>query len=480
MSEWDLAFDVLVVGAGGAGLAAAITAHDKGATVAVLEKLTRPGGNTALSTGSIPGAGTRFQRAAGIQDDAARFRLDLLALSGPHDADELVHVLAERSAELVEWLVDAAGLNLDVITDYRHVAHSVPRLHAPASRKGQDLTDGLIAAVENRGIPLALSNPVIRLVRDETGAVVGAVTRNSAGGESRIAAQKIILCVNGFGASAELVQRYCPEIAGAMYVGALGSEGEAIRWGQELGARVGNMRSYQGYAAVIYPHGELLSWTTIEKGGIVIDAIGDRFGDETIGYSGFASAVQGRSGPVTAIFDEQIHAIAAREPWFKEILDYGGARQAATLEVLAAALGVDGKHLAETIDAYNAAAAGRTRDPHGRRDFGLAPLKPPFWYTRVLAALLSTQGGVMVDRDGRVVANDGQPIPNLFAAGGAVAGISGREGGVGYASGSGLLHAIGLGWLAARAAVAELRQTQGRVRSDPASPARRPDLSART
>lgn len=472
MNGWDLEVDVLVVGAGGAGLAAAIAAHDSGAVVAITEKLDRPGGNTALSTGSLPGAGTRFQRAAGIDDNPALFLKDLLSLSGSHDADDLVRILAERSAELVEWLVDGAGLRLDVIVDYRHVGHSVPRLHAPSSRKGQDLTDDLLAAVAKRAIPLALSNPVRSLERDAGGRLVGAITHDGAGRESRIAAKKIILCVNGFGASPDLVEAYCPEIAGAMYVGAKGSEGEAVYWGRTLGASFGNMRSYQGFATVIYPHGELLSWTTIEKGGIVVNARGERFGDEAIGYSGFTAPVKNQIGPVTAIFDQRIYDIAAREPWFKEILDYGGARAANTLEELARATDIDLSTLARTIADYNKAAAGSVSDLHGRSDFGEAPLVAPYWYARVLPALLSTQGGLMIDTAGRVLDKAGAAIPNLFAAGGAVAGISGREGGVGYASGSGLLHAIGLGWIAARTAVSDLckeESSRPQMRETPAS-----------
>ncbi|MYZ46560.1 FAD-dependent oxidoreductase [Propylenella binzhouense] len=454
--EWDLEVDVLVAGAGGAGLAAAILAHDAGASVAITEKLPRPGGNTAISTGSVPGAGTRFQRAAGIEDDGARFERDLLALSGSHDADHLVHALAHRSAELVEWLVDDAGIRLDIITDYRHVGHSVPRLHAPSSRKGEDLTNDLLAAVSRRDIPLALSSPVVSLLQDENRIVVGAVTRSADGAELRIGFKKLILCVNGFGQASDLVRRHCPEIAEAMYVGARGSEGEAIRWGEELGARMGNMKSYQAYAAILHPHGELLSWTTIEKGGILVNEQGDRFGDEAIGYSGFAASVKAQKGPVTAIFDQAIYEIAAREPWFKEILDYGAVKPAGSVRELAVALEVDERRLGAAFETYNRAASGEIADPFGRTEFGVAPLKPTFWHARVVPALLSTQGGLMTDAEGRVLDRSGERIPNLFAAGGAVAGISGREGGIGYSSGSGLLHALGLGWIAARTATREI------------------------
>jgi fumarate reductase flavoprotein subunit len=148
--DWTL--DVLVIGGGGCGLAAAIAAHDAGAEVAIVEKLDRPGGNTALSTGSVPGAGSRFQRAAGIVDSPERMIDDYLRNSGEHDMNAVMRMLAHESAPLVEWLVDAVGARMSIITDYCHVGHSVPRLHAPVSRRGQDLLDDLLAAAARRGI----------------------------------------------------------------------------------------------------------------------------------------------------------------------------------------------------------------------------------------------------------------------------------------------------------------------------------------
>src|SRR6516165_9780555 len=149
--------DVLVIGAGACGLAAAIAAHDAGVSVAVIEKMDRPSGNSALST-AVPAAATRFQRDAGIVDSAEQFVADLMRTGGPTDCPSLVRRLAATSAETVEWLVDAVGARLALVTAYKHVGHSVPRLHAPASRRGRDLVDDLLAGVEKRGIPLAVGN----------------------------------------------------------------------------------------------------------------------------------------------------------------------------------------------------------------------------------------------------------------------------------------------------------------------------------
>ena len=453
---FDTRVDVLVVGAGACGLAAAIAAHDAGAEVAILEKQDRPGGNTVLSTGSVIGAGTRFQTAAGIDDSPERLVADLEQLAGTHDASEVMHKLAEVSASLVEWLVDSVGVHLRLISAYRHIGHSLPRLHAPRSRRGQDLFDDLQRAAEHRGIAIALGNPVVELLQDDTHQVVGATVQGTGVERYRIGARKIILACNGFAANPELLREHCPGAATAQYFGALGSTGEAVLWARELGAGLGNLASYQGYAAVAYPHGSILSWTTIENGGITVDGGGRRFGDESEGYSGFASRVVGQSKPVHAVFDQRIYEIALLEDEFRELVEIGGVKQAATHDQLAQMNEAPPGQIAKTVEDYGAAAIGAVRDAFGRRDFGIAPLEPPFFYCQIVAGLFHTQGGLQTDADGRVLDQSGRSIPNLFAGGGAAAGISGRSGAAGYASGNGLLTALGLGWLAGKAAAAEI------------------------
>jgi fumarate reductase flavoprotein subunit len=446
--------DVLIIGAGACGLAAAIAAHDAGATVAIVEKMERPGGNSALSTGSVPAAGSRFQRAAGIDDDPDRMVRDLMAIAGDTDDPALVRRLADVSAETLEWLVDTVGARLQLVTAYRHIGHSVPRLHAPVSRRGQDLVDDMLAAAAARSVPLALGNAVTRLLV-EGGGVRGAVV-DSGMGEEDVPARKVILAVNGFAANADLVRRFCPEIAGATYFGARGSTGEAILWGERLGAALANMGSYQGYAAVAYPQGSLLSWTTIEKGGLLVGADGRRFGDESLGYSGYARIVLGQGPEAFALFDQRIFDIAAQEEEFVELWRFGGIKPADTPEDAASAMNVNPQALARTVRDYNAAAPrGAAADAFGRRDFGLAPLTAPFYIARVVPGLFHTQGGLRVDAEARVLRPDGKPVPNLFAGGGAAAGISGRSGALGYASGNGLLSAIALGRLAGLAAARE-------------------------
>jgi fumarate reductase flavoprotein subunit len=449
--------DVLVVGAGACGLAAAIAAHDAGAGVAIIEKRDRPGGNSSLSTGSVPAAGTRFQRAAGIADSTEQFVADLVRTGGPTDCPDLLRRLVETSAETVEWLVDCAGARMALVTAYKHVGHSVPRLHAPVSRRGQDLVDDLLAAVEARGIPLAVRNGARTLLVDD-GRVTGAQVETGDGERHQVTARKIILAVNGFAGNRALVARFCPEVSGAQYFGARGSEGEAVLWGEQLGAALGNIGAYQGYAAVSDPHGSLLSWTTIEKGGVIVNGNGHRFGDESAGYSGYTPNVMAQGGACFAIFDQKIFDIAAAEEEFVELANYGGVKKADTPQALAALHRLDAAAVTAALDDYNKAARGAQADAFGRRDFALAPLSCPFYICRVVPGLFHTQGGLMVDIDGRVLRPNGKPIANLFAGGGAAAGLSGRTGAGGYASGNGLLSAVGLGRLAGLAAASEISQ----------------------
>ncbi len=394
-----------------------------------------------------------------------------MAVSGRHDADGLTELMAEQSAPLCEWLIDGLGVRMRLITAYRHIGHSVERLHAPASRRGQDLVDDLLRCVAERGIPLAVGNPVDGLLADGdavTGAVVtcaavtgdavtGAVVTGAVVAGEPVRAAKVLIATNGFAADREMVLQHCPEIAGAEYFGAPGSTGEAVRWAAPLGAALGNMGAYQGYAAVAYPQGQLLSWTTIEKGGILVGRDGRRFGNEDAGYSGFAPAVMAQGPVAFAVYDRRIHEIAAQEEEYAEMAQMGAVRWAESPQALAEAAGVDAAGLADAIESYNASALGEAQDPFGRRAFGLAPLTPPLGTVLVKPGLFHTQGGLLVDRDARVQRKAGGVVPNLFAGGGAAAGISGRTGAAGYASGNGLLTALGLGRIAGLRAAAEVK-----------------------
>eukprot|EP01042_Synura_sphagnicola_P027577 gene27578-35598_t len=172
---------------------------------------------------------------------------------------------------------------------------------------------GLWQAAETRGIPVALATPATALLVED-GVVRGARVQTQGSAESLIAAKAVILACNGFGHDRELIARHAPDIAGAEYFGALGSDGEAMRWGEALGARLANMGAYQAHSAIAQPHGELVTWTVVEKGGVIVDESGRRFADETLGYSAFAAPALARGGRLFAIYDSRIRAATAAGP----------------------------------------------------------------------------------------------------------------------------------------------------------------------
>lgn len=456
--ECDATVDVLVIGAGGCGLCAALSAHgvSPGSAIAILEKGDRLQGNTALSSGSIPAAGTRFQAQANLPDSPAAFLEDLQRVADGHQMPGLARRLADISAELVEWLVDAAGVNLTLVETYKHIGHRQYRLHSPPSRRGEDLLNDLARKVQEHDIPIVFGNSAVDLIVDDGGRVRGACARTRDGAQTALGARAVILATNGFGNNRGLLREYCPEVARAPYGGASGSEGEAILWGRALGADLANMGAYQAHASLADPHGSLVTWTVVEKGGFVVDASGRRFGDESCGYSAFAAQELARSGPFYVIADTRIRDLTAQgQSEYAELAEHGGVLEFDTVEALARTLGIDAASLGNTLALVQAAARGEAADPFGRAHWGEGPLQAPYVATRIGPALFHTQGGLRVDQDARVLRKDGSIIPGLYAGGGAAGGISGERGSLGYMSGNGLLSALGLGYLAGRAAAVE-------------------------
>ena len=446
--------DVVVVGGGGCGLAAALAAAEAGASVAVLEKLDRPGGNTELSTGSIPAADSKYQRAAGIEDSPELMAADLLRQSGSTDAEHLVRALAAGSAALVEWLVERHQVDLRLITDYKHVGHSVPRLHAPPDRRGSSLMRDLLAAVARAGVEVAVGNPVVELLKTD-GRVTGVRVAGPRSGEYTLRCNAVVLGANGFGNNKDMLRTWIPEIAEAQYFGAEGSTGEAVDWCAAERADLGNMGAYQGYAAVAYPHGCIVSWTTVEKGGLLLSPEGRRMGDESVGYSGFAPVVSSQAEMSYVVFDKRIRDfVAGNEPEFAELADIGGVVEAATAADVAHVLGAPEDVVSEFSRGVRGGSRwrgdGRVRS-HRLRDgsAGTAVLRGP-----VDPAIFHTQGGAMVDERARVLRADGSHVPGLYAGGGVAAGLSGARGAAGYSSGNGLLSAVGLGRIAGGEAAA--------------------------
>lgn len=453
--KWSFETEIVVVGGGGCGLAAAMAAAQGGAEVFVLEKQPRPWPNTARSGGMVPAAGTRFQKAAGIEETAEDFANDIFRKNKHTSDPEMTLHLAHVSKDLVEWLVDEVGVDLVFIDDFKYPGHTQFRMHAPPNRTGGALMADLRRAAEaHPNVEFVTDAPVVGLVAGDNQAVVGVVAQRGETQE-RVRCRKVILACNGFAGNLEMVAQYCPEISTALYFGGEGNTGEGILWGLELGAAVAFMDAYQSHASVLVPDNILLTYAIVMEGGFQVNIHGQRFGNESSGYSEHALAVLAQPGGVAwDIYDERLHQLGLAFDDYHQVLEADAVKKAGAPEELALKLGIDPQGLAQTMAEYEAIAAAEKLDPFGRKD--CVRLEPPFYGAKVTGALFHTQGGLKVDLNARVLRQDGTPIPNLYAGGGVAAGISGHGPG-GYLSGNGLLTALGYGMLAGRDAAQAIK-----------------------
>lgn len=440
--------DLVVVGAGG-GLIAALRAAQLGLSVLVIESNEhfRRGNNTAMSTAMIPGAGSRWQAEAGIEDSADAFLSDIMAKTTGQAAPDLARTLAEVSSKLVEWMADELDIPMSLVTDFPYPGHSSFRCHTVPGRIGSALLDYVLVQIQKSElIDLYVPAKLVDVVLTD-GAVSSVLVEGGSGAEE-IPTRAVLLATNGFGANKELVQRHVPEISGAIYHGSEASQGDALRIGKQVGAATAYLDAYQGHAALAMPSATLAGWATVMHGAFLVNRHGSRFGNETIGYSEYArETMLHADGEAWIIIDQRIYDLCQGFQDFRDTVESGGVRWAEDVVTLAQVTGIDPEGLETTLAATQNYADGETTDEFGRT-WWEASLGGRLGAIAVRPALFHTQGGLCVDPHARVLKDDGVAVPGLYASGGAAMGISGHGAG-GYLAGNGLLPALGLSFLAA-------------------------------
>jgi fumarate reductase flavoprotein subunit len=391
-----------------------------------------------------------MQQAAGIEDSVQLMTADILKKNKNGSDPELTEHIAAQSASLVEWLKDNMGIKLELVSDFLYPGHSVHRIHANRSRKGENLVNNLLnAAARFENIDIAYNAPAVRLIASSSdSAVLGAEIEIEGIGRNLARSRKLILALNGFGANRDMLKKYIPEMSSAYYFGHEGNTGEGILWGKDLGAALDCMGAYQSHGSVAHPHGTLLTWAIISLGGYQVNLLGERFVNEFQGYSEHALDVLAqKDGVAVEIFDERIYRQVQDYEDIQQCDRMGAIKKFDSLESLAQGFNLPVTTLQETHRRFQLAAAGKQTDPVGRRDFG-GPLEFPLYAAKVTGALFHTQGGLRVDKNARVLDQHNNPIPNLYAGGGTAAGFSGQSGPSGYLSANGLLAALILGKIA--------------------------------
>ena len=433
---------VAIVGAGACGLVTALSLRNAGIDCVVLERDAQPSGSTALSSGLIPACGTRMQRALGIEDSVELFSSDIADKTHGTAAAHLVQAYTRAVGPAIDMLAEKHGLDFHVQEGFLFPSHSVLRMHSVREKTGAALVGYLERAAVAAGADLITEATVRTLWVDAHQRIAGLSFERPDGSVEHLACDAVVLACNGFGGNAAMVRELLPEMRDAPFAGHTGNDGSAIAWGRALGARLADLGAYQGHGSWATPHGALVSWAMVMEGAIQLNARGERFHRETDGYSEAAVKVLAQPGGVAwYVMDDPLLALARSFP------DFVAAEAAGALKTCA-----DAQALAQLIGTADPATVAQSCASAPKR-----PLVAPFHVVKVTGALFHTQGGLDIDDHCRVLREDGQPFPNLLAAGGAARGVSGNAV-WGYMSGNGLLSAVGGGAIAA-ATVAEMLQS---------------------
>ena len=435
----------LVIGGGACGLVAALTAKRIGTEVLVLERDGTPAGSTALSSGLIPAAGTRFQKQKSVADSAELLASDILRKAKGRTDEALARTVAAMSADAIHELADHHGVAFELVEGFLYPGHSVARMHGTPNRTGQQLMAMLVAAADNDGLDVLTSAYVTKMFVTPDDLVRGVEVMRPDGSREQIGCRALVLACSGYGGNPELVKRHIPAIAGAIYFGHTGNQGDALTWGEALGAATADLSGYQGHGSVAHPHGVLITWALMMEGGVQVNIAGERFANEHAGYSEQAEFVLAQPQRVAFdIYDERLHQLGMEFEDYRGAVKTGAVKSAGSAEALARQFGLPERKFAETMEAIDALAQQSAIDGLGRKFDPAKRLTPPYYGVRVTGTLFHTQGGLVVDRDARVLRRNGERFPNLFAGGGAARGLSGPEA-WGYLSGNGLLTAVTLG-----------------------------------
>lgn len=439
---------VVIVGAGACGLMTALCLAHQQIDCVVIERDDTPSGSTSLSSGFIPAAGTQAQKQLGIEDSPSAFAQDIQA-KAHHSADpKLVQAYTEGIVPALDFLANQHDFNWHVLTDFLYPGHHQYRMHTLPEKTGQALVYALERACQIAQIPILTSACVTELIVDDQPAhpprIVGVTLTRPTGEHELIGCDALMLACNGYGGNPDLVQAFIPEMSHATFGGHTGNDGAAVQWAQQLGVALADMATYQGHGSWATPHGILITWALMVQGGVQLNRLGQRFHDESCGYSEASLAVLAQPDAIAwQVYDQTIDQFAQSFPDYQQARQAGAVKRCETLAELAQTIGC-----AEHAVRDSLATLGKpTPDVWGR--LTTRPLVAPYFAIKVTGALFHTQGGIVIDANCRAVSTHGDILPNLWAAGGAARGVSGQHMS-GYLSGNGLLSALAGGYLAAQ------------------------------
>lgn len=418
----DMNTDVVVIGAGGAGLTAAIEAKNNGAEVIVLEKMPLIGGNTKYATGGLNAAESSVQKEKGIEDSIELFISDTMKGGGDLNNPELVSVLANNSAQTVEWLI---GIGADLSDVGRMGGASANRTHRPTGGApvGNHLVEVLNQKATELGIQVLLNHEVVEIIGDET-AVSGVKVKTEAG-EFTINSKAVVVASGGFGADNDLVASYRADFKGYGTTNHPGATGDVIDFAKNLNVGYVDMDQIQTHPTVMPSNNYMITEAVRGNGAILVNRDAKRFVNELDTRKAVSEALLAQTGASGfLVFETNVReSLKAIEGYYKK----GFLIEAETPEALAEAIGVDAASLKETLETYNGYVTAGTDAEFARQDLPRALDKGPYFAVEVAPAVHHTMGGLHINTEAQVLNASGNVIEGLFAAGEVTGGVHGNN-----------------------------------------------------
>lgn len=414
--------DVVVIGAGGAGMAAAIQAADDGATVVVLEKMNYAGGNTVRSEGGMNAAGTASQAALGIEDSPEVMIEDTMVGGKNLSNPELVRFMAENSAATVDWLT-SLGMDLSEVAQGAGATNARMHRSAGGAKIGGVLTPVLMKNLEARGISILYGVRATKLDTDETGAVVGVTATDKNGAQLSFTCNSVVLATGGFGANEEQFSAYRPDLVGFSTTNHPGATGDGIVMAKEIGAALVDMDQIQTNPTVEPVTHIVLSESVRGNGAIMVNVEGKRFVCEMLTRDVLSAAILEQPEKYAyLIFDKRI---MDKMEALQQDYEMGIVTEGETPEALAQELGIPEDVFAAEVESWNAAVVSGN-DAAFERTTGMGTLSDGPWYAiKVSPAVHYTMGGVKINTNTEVLREDDSVIANLYAAGEVTGGVHG-------------------------------------------------------
>ena len=463
--------DVVVVGAGGAGMTAAISAAADGLKVVVVESQAMVGGNSVRATGGMNAAKTPLQdkntfgESAGVEktlaaaegyadnetitalaatvseqweaykanpegyfDSVELMELDTMIGGKGINNPELVKTLCSNTADSIVWL-DSVGASLTSVGAFGGA--SVKRIHRPVNEEGKTLSVGayivpiLEKNLQDAGVEIILNTTVDTILTDANGAACGVSGVANDGSKLTVNADAVILTTGGFGANLDMVVSYKPELAGFMTTNAAGIQGQGIKMAEALGAATVDMNQIQIHPTVEANTASLITEGLRGDGAILVNAEGKRFFDEVSTRDKVSAAEIAQPGSYSYLIVDQAMADASNV--IQGYIKKGFTTQGETYEELAKALGMDEAAFTETMNTWNGYVEAKNDPEFGRTSFANPLNTAPYYAIKVTAGVHHTMGGLKINPAAEVLTEDGSAIAGLFAAGEVTGGVHGAN-----------------------------------------------------